>query len=182
MAERFPRIVKVQLVVAAVAVVVTIAAALEIPQLLKTKKQLQSEIQFLEERKSEAETSLNALVDKLNKQQTTLIKGSIRPRASATEVAGVYGDRQIYDFRLWLDASANLKQQIDKVSYTFDHPPFRNKVQESTDPSNEFEVRYRGWGCLYVVTIDVLLKDGRSEEIYFEMCGVLKERPASSPW
>ena len=73
MAERFPRIVKVQLVVAAVAVVVTIAAALEIPQLLKTKKQLQSEIQFLEERKSEAETSLNALVDKLNKQQTTLI-------------------------------------------------------------------------------------------------------------
>lgn len=178
--SRLPLIVKIQVLIAVVALGVTVAATFQLPSLIQTKQTLQAEIngleekrRALEERQREAEAALRQVVARVNADKSAT--ASVRPRASATELKGAQDSRgrRVYDFRLWVDAPPALKDQVQRVRYQFDHPTFINKFQESTEPSNGFAVSYRGWGCLYLVTITLFFKDGRSEQVLFDMCNAL---------
>ena len=99
----------------------------------------------------------------------------IKPRARAVPVKGLNSSdgSPIYDFSLWLETPAALREQIAQVTYQFDHPTFHNKGQIADDPSNGFQVGYRGWGALRLVTIEINLRNGKSHRIYFDMLKAL---------
>ena len=103
----------------------------------------------------------------------------VRPMAREVPVADLRDGkgRPIYDFTLWVDVPTTLKERIQRVTYTFNNPTFKDKVQESTEPSDGFAVSYRGWGCLNLVTINVFFKDGPSQERPFNMCEALGPAP-----
>ena len=198
MDEHMPTAVKIQLLVAVVALAVTIGVAITLPELIETKGNLESEIYdltstvsglkstvgslanevaALEERKLEAEASFNAVFGKLAAQESPHASSRpIVPRADATAVPGIFSQgRQNYDYRLWVDVDDGMADNIDKVTYRFDHSTFRNKQQESSQRSNGFSVSYRGWGCLYLVTIEVAMTSGQDRTIEFDMCRAIQE-------
>jgi hypothetical protein len=96
---------------------------------------------------------------------------NIVPRASYVEVKG---QKDIYDFSLWIDSPNEQKVQISKVIYVFDHPTFKTKEFTSSNQADGFKVSYRGWGCLSNVTIKIESRDV-SSQIRFNMCEALKD-------
>jgi hypothetical protein len=96
---------------------------------------------------------------------------SIVPHASYLEVKG---QKDTYDFSLWLDAPPEQKARIKKVVYLFNHPTFETKEFVSRNKADGFKVGYKGWGCLTNVTIKVKGRDTRSQ-ISFNMCEALKD-------
>jgi cell division protein FtsB len=79
------------------------------------------------------------------------------------------GDSE-YRFSILVHGSQQLLNDIQKVTYDFNHPSFTVPHQEETDPANNFQVQYVGWGCLSRVDVVVYLKDGTSQKIAFDMC------------
>lgn len=180
--------IKVQVAVALAAIAVTIAAALSLNSLVSARETLRTEVAALErqkatlmEEKQQAEEGVRAALEKLNAEQAT--PSQLSPRARATPVSGIKDPkgRQVYDFILSIDASPATASRIDKVVYAFNHPTFLNKKQESRDAPTGFAVSYRGWGCLYVVDIEVVFKNGKSQTHYFDMCAALAAAEPDEP-
>jgi hypothetical protein len=86
------------------------------------------------------------------------------------------GKEPTYRFYLSLSVPQARRDQIAKVVYTFDHPTFKHKDMTSTDPSNNFEVNYVGWGALTNVTITITTRDGKTEQMPFNMVHALDWR------
>jgi hypothetical protein len=170
----FHALVRIQVVVAIIAVVTTIAATYQLGSLLETRHRLKDEIVQLERQKRDAEIAVNMAIEKLNRQGKASISDLMRPRASATPAMRDSAGRQLYNFVLWLDISPERREQIRRVTYKFNHPTFTPRTKSSTEASNGFAVSYRGWGCLYLVTIEVIFEDGDTKDIYFDMCSALE--------
>jgi hypothetical protein len=102
----------------------------------------------------------------------------LRVRASAVPRRGVRtstGD-QTYDFALWIDGPDAALDRVKSVTYEFNHPTFRQKVQQSSDRAAKFRVGYVGWGCLASVIVTLEPVDAgreKSASIDFNMCGAL---------
>ena len=103
----------------------------------------------------------------------------LRVRASAVPRRGVRtstGD-QTYDFALWIDGPDAALDRVKSVKYEFNHPTFRQKVQQSGDRASKFRVGYIGWGCLASVIVTLEPVDAgreKSASIDFNMCGALE--------
>jgi len=65
------------------------------------------------------------------------------------------------------------RREIKAVIYTFNHPSFTQQEMSSDDPNLNFAVGYRGWGALRLVIIKLVLRNGRTEEIAFDMADAL---------
>ncbi|HET7207340.1 MAG TPA: pYEATS domain-containing protein [Terriglobales bacterium] len=156
--------------------------------LQRRSAQLEQEIARKESRAATLDGQLQSAQDKLNAREQEfyrLVQAANRseeklasidpslllPKAKAVPVAGSTDSvgRQIYDFSCWLQVPEQEKQKIAQVRYEFDHPTFRNKVQSSSDAEHNYQVSYRGWGALRLVTINVDLKNGSHIPIYFDM-------------
>ena len=94
----------------------------------------------------------------------------VKPRASAVRSNTGRTGTPLYDFSLWLDVPEDRKTEIASVEYEFNHPTFRQKTQESSDPKSGFKVGYDGWGCLRSVLVKIRLKQGGVQTIDFDMC------------
>ena len=95
---------------------------------------------------------------------------SVIPRAKFSEVVG---QKDRYDFALWLDVPNEQRNRIKKVTYILDHPTFKNKEYPAS-ASDNFKISYRGWGCLSNVIINIQGQGGDSS-IYFDMCSALAD-------
>jgi cell division protein FtsB len=113
-------------------------------------------------------------------QQATSITTEVKLQASKTAVPGNFNPNgaQIYDFKLWVDASRETLARISSVRYEFNHPTFPPKlrVQESSNRDDGFPVSYRGWGCLssVIVTFNIAEPKGPPPKIDFDMCAALR--------
>ena len=93
----------------------------------------------------------------------------IIPHASYKERAG---EKNSYDFKLWLDVPAEQQKKIKRVTYVLNHPTFTQKEYVSTKVPEGFPISYQGWGCLNTVTIRIERQGGGSQ-IIFRMCDEL---------
>jgi len=93
----------------------------------------------------------------------------IIPHASYKERAG---EKDSYDFSLWLDVPVEQRQKIKRVTYVLNHPTFSQKEYVSTKTQEGFPVGYQGWGCLNTVLIRIERQGGGSQ-ITFRMCDEL---------
>ncbi len=96
----------------------------------------------------------------------------IVPHAAYTERKG---EKDKYDFSLWLDVPAEQQAGIQRVVYTFNNPTFKQKEYASTDAASGFKVGYTGWGCLDTVHIKIERR-GVNSYIIFKMCDALKPK------
>jgi hypothetical protein len=112
-------------------------------------------------------------------QQAAPITTEVKLQASKTEVPGNFNPNgaQVYDFKLWVEASRETLAPITSVRYEFNHPTFppKLKVQESSNRDDGFRVGYRGWGCLrsVIVTFTLAEPKGAPPKIDFDMCAAL---------
>lgn len=81
-----------------------------------------------------------------------------RPASAGTTPRG----QQYYDWRVFVDATPDLLDRIDRVTY-FLHPTFPNPVRTVDDPSTKFALDSSGWGE-FKVRAQVHLKDGSTIE------------------
>lgn len=127
-------------------------------------------------------------ITKLNAQKDDLLSGIkglqysavtadnqvLQIKASARHVTGkTSGGDPLYSFSVYVNAAPVVISKIARVAYDFDHPTFKQPHREATDPANQFQVQYTGWGCLSDVDVKVFFKDGTSQKIDFDMCGSL---------
>lgn len=92
---------------------------------------------------------------------------------ATSELISKGGRKPTYRFSISLTIPPERKDQVAKVVYAFDHPTFKTKTMESSDPSTNFQVSYLGWGALENVTITIDTRDGRTEQIPFNMAHAL---------
>jgi hypothetical protein len=111
-------------------------------------------------------------IDNLNEEINKLKDPTVTPKAKAVMIPeGFTADgKQMFDFTAWVTASDYTLNKIKEVIYYFDEESFYKKERKSSDQSNGFLVSYRGWGCLTIVTLKIVYKDGNTENIYFNMC------------
>jgi energy-coupling factor transporter ATP-binding protein EcfA2 len=106
-----------------------------------------------------------------------LLEG-IQIRASSTNTGRLLPNSTLplYDFKIWLEGAPDALGRVRRVQYEFDHPTFRDKVQQSTDRSNRFTRGYAGWGCLSAVKVTVFAVDSKvpSESVTFDMCAAVQ--------
>jgi hypothetical protein len=96
-------------------------------------------------------------------------------RASADERpdTGASG-KKLYEFAVWLDLPAALRDRVRQVSYTFDHPTFLAKRHRATDAGSGFRSAYTGWGCLSTVSVQVEYRDGTpTDQFSFDQCALI---------
>lgn len=129
--------------------------------------------------------ALNQAVNLLNKQQSEILsdkkkysdidlKQSITPNTSAELLSGGPKETKTYLFKLWIEASEDVKKKIRKVDYFFNHPSFgKEKTYSSKNTNDNFSIKYEGWGCLSLVVITIFPLEGKKFDIYFDMCAKL---------
>jgi len=178
-----PILVVIQVIISVVAMGALIAVVLQIGPLIEQKSALEAEINDLEELKKSHERNIEQLVNQLQEQQTTASIQAIEPQARSERVTGAQttSGRAIYKYTLWLEVPAQLKSRIERVQYKLDHPSFAQDTVASSNEADGFAVNYRGWGCLAYVKITVMLKDGKVQPIYFNMCKALLAGGSSAP-
>lgn len=115
-------------------------------------------------------------------KETTPLSAIIIPQAKAEPIPGRLSrtGQQIYNFSLWIDLPEERKSEIEKVRYEFNHPTFKDKINESVNPGDGFRIGYQGWGCLTRVIITMYPREGEPINIDFDMCralGFYSERP-----
>ena len=74
---------------------------------------------------------------------------------------GKRGDRDYYQWRVFLDEPADRLREIESVEYTL-HPTFREPTQISTDPETKFALETSGWGEFNIL-VTVRYIDGREQ-------------------
>jgi cellulose biosynthesis protein BcsQ len=100
--------------------------------------------------------------------------GTLKIRASSVARRGEVNSsgKQVFDFRVWLEAPAEAAERIQAVDYFFDHPSFAiNHFASSQGPS--FSQGYLGWGCISNVQITVTWKSGTRSTLPFDQCAAL---------
>jgi hypothetical protein len=76
--------------------------------------------------------------------------------------------RNTYEWSLWIEAPADVLDQIVKVSYNFDHPSYGQPRLASTTRANGFKITYQGVGVLNLDREMVLtLRDGGEVSVPF---------------
>lgn len=85
------------------------------------------------------------------------------------------GGKEGYNFKIFINASDNVLQKIEKVIYHFDHSTFKNKTLESTDRANKFSMGYYGWGYLPTIPVEIFMQGGTIDTIDFDMAKSLEE-------
>jgi hypothetical protein len=98
----------------------------------------------------------------------------IHTHASSQGRAGLTtrGGQPLYTFDIWIDAPGAVAQQVESVSYFFDHPSFQQKTLVSK-ARPDFRQSHQRWGCLEKVVITVRLANGRSAARDFNQCAAL---------
>lgn len=153
-------------------------SATQLRTLEHRRDQLTAEIEKLEARKEQAVAGA-ALAVRTLQEVTKPISGTlaevVHPQVRATPVPGAKAANglPLYDFVLSVSVPEGRKSEIREVQYTFAHSSFLNKQQTSTDSSNGFAVSYRGWGCLSLVVIKLMLQNGSAVPLYFDECQAL---------
>lgn len=153
----------------------------DINQLMLQKQNVENELR-------NKQLALNQAVALLNQQQSQILvdkqkftdvelKQSLVPDTSADLLATAPDGGKTFLFKLWLNAPDNVKRQISRVDYFFNHPSFGNeKTMSSQNAADNFLVQYEGWGCLSLVVITVFPREGKPFDIYFDMCARLRAK------
>jgi hypothetical protein len=136
---------------------------------------LQDKKLTLEGEVKDAETKLGSLqsnIQGLSYTKVTAQNQVYQLQATAKARPGIINPNGngVYDFSIFVNASDDVLNNIEKVTYDFNHPTFKKPHQESADSEDKFAVRYVGWGCLTNVAVTVYLKDGTKQSIPFDMC------------
>ncbi len=86
------------------------------------------------------------------------------PQMRLTNDAAPAGERsRLWNWSVWVEASAATLDQIDSVRYTL-HPTFSEPVQTVRDRSGSFRLRASGWGEFRIAAL-VRMKDGQTHEL-----------------
>lgn len=78
-----------------------------------------------------------------------------------------------YNFDIRLRGAEELKDQIVKVVYDFNHSSFANRFITVTDSRNGYRTGYNGWGCLPGLGVTIYYDDNTSESFEINMCDLL---------
>lgn len=120
---------------------------------------------------------LKANIEKLSYVRVTPKNAVYELKATARATGVIYDDnRPEYNFKLYVNAPKDVIGAIRGVTYTFDHPTFRQKRYVSTSPGNLFEIMYTGWGCLTSVGVEVQFLSGETTAVDFNMCKSLGQQ------
>ena len=127
----------------------------------------------LQQQITQAEQQLIAL--KSNIEQLYAVKVTAENQVFELKATARATGRQIaqgpeYAFTLFINASASTIAGIAQVSYLFEHPSFRQKLQTSRQQADNFSVGYSGWGCLTQVTATVTHQNNSQQQLKFNMC------------
>lgn len=145
----------------------------EIAQLEAERARLLEQGKLYEQSRAEVRQSLTKLGasvrDPAEQKQLAAafpITAVAAPKASAEKIAG---SDKLYTFAAWLEVPKERAPEIARVRYRFDHPTFRVKELSSTDARRNYRVEYKGWGALTHVVITIELRDGREEQMPWNM-------------
>ena len=143
-------------------------------------KQKSARISELADREAALETKIQAAtkeyellrenIEKLYAVKVTSENLVYEVKATAKATGEKIGNNPAYNFSLYVNAPAATLNNIEKVTYYFDHDTFQNKLQVSTDRQSGFRVGYYGWGCLTKVTTTLLLTNGETQSLDINMC------------
>ena len=75
--------------------------------------------------------------------------------------------RTYYDWRVFVDESASVLNQIAEVQYLL-HPTFPNPLQVRTDPKDKFAVEASGWGQ-FTIQITIRYKNGSTRLANYQL-------------
>lgn len=91
----------------------------------------------------------------------------IIPNVDAAPIANNPG---YYRFTIGLRGAEELKDQITKVVYDFNHSSFSNRYITVTNSSNGYQTSYNGWGCLSGLGVTIYYNDDTTEYMSIDMC------------
>lgn len=116
------------------------------------------------------QNQLDILVDFAGKEFKSSHRNEIIAKAKATPLNrnDIFG-RTTYSFKLWVEQTGR-RDEITSVDYNFNHRSFIDQKTSSNNPDNNFEVGYKGWGCLQAVIITIKFRNMETREIFFNMC------------
>jgi hypothetical protein len=130
---------------------------------------LEKQWQIASEQNSKRAEVIQALSDAA--AQPIPLEAVIQPRAVALPIEGGKG----YLFKLWIGVPEPRKVEVKQVIYYFNHPSFgEDKLLKSTDPVNNFEVQYKGYGAMDRVIVTVHDTAGNKHKLAFNMYGALE--------
>jgi uncharacterized protein YoxC len=98
-------------------------------------------------------------------------------RATSIRTGGETSHGPEYRITAQISANPDVLSSIEKVTYRFDHPSFRQPEYTVIDARNNFRFTYLGWGCLEHVDVKIYFKDGHVRDTDFEMCKALVDVP-----
>ena len=87
--------------------------------------------------------------------------------------AGKRGDRDYYDWRIFVDEPDDRLREIESVEYTL-HPTFPEPTRISTDQETKFALEASGWGEFNII-VTIRYIDGRRETTQYWL-------DLSKPW
>ncbi len=152
----------------------------QLAQLDKNRTVLEDEIRALEKQwliASEQNNKRAEVIENLSAgaAQPVPLEVVVQPRALAFPIGGDRG----FMFKLWVDLPEPRKAEIKQVSYYFNHPSFgEDKLLKSTDPTNNFEVQYKGYGAMDRVIVTVHDTAENKYKLAFNMYAALKAEGA----
>ncbi|GAB4238344.1 MAG: hypothetical protein Kow0032_24730 [Methyloligellaceae bacterium] len=96
-------------------------------------------------------------------------------RSEAREfVGGVDEDGlPLYRFDLWIEAPAEARQQVRKITYEYLAPSAQPPQQSSSDPKNGFRVKFGAAACAEKTVVTLVMKDGRERRVSVDGCRIL---------
>ncbi len=94
-------------------------------------------------------------------------------KAKATEIKGEDREHPLYDFELWLDAPAEIKQRLAAVAYDFNTPAVMPQVQVSSEQKTGFRIRVGALTCADKITVTLKFKDGQYQQVDVDGCRLL---------
>jgi hypothetical protein len=94
-------------------------------------------------------------------------------KAKATEIKGEDREHPLYDFELWLDAPAEVKQRLVAVAYDFNTPAVMPQTQVSSEQKTGFHIRVGGLTCADKITVTLKFNDGQYQKVDVDGCRLL---------
>lgn len=78
-----------------------------------------------------------------------------------------YGDRETYEWSIFVDAPESILDQIDSVQYTL-HPTFADRLRTVRNRESQFKLTMIGWG-IFNVPVEIRFKDGSVVETDYDL-------------
>jgi hypothetical protein len=155
------------------------------------RRQYDSQISQLKAEVSQYRSALRSVTPDLTSAQkqtltknvdAAILQSKVNVNASCEDLKtkGANG-LELYKFGFWLGDAADTLRHIRSVDYFLDHPSFSQKHNISTDPNANFELSYRGWGCLDSVSVRLTFDDPSIQPapIDFNQCKALQGQSCS---